>query len=198
MPREPMPRARSPPAPARRPDLDSVEDLAVPGATAQMRSEVTGRIVPGEVRALLVDECLDPDEDARRAEAALKRPGGCERGGKTLPLRRVEPFQGRDRLAGRFFERDLAAHRRLAIDQHRAAAALAGRGTAVLGRGDVELLAERRQQMRVSADLDLFPVEPELGHGLRLHHLRDDPRSGARAGFGFLRLPEPGRRISPV
>jgi hypothetical protein len=55
---------------------------------------------------------------------------------------------------------------RPSFDKNRAAAALAGRRTAVLGRDHSELFAKGGEEVRVgAADLDPLAVENECGHG---------------------------------
>ena len=61
----------------------------------------------------------------------------------------VDALERDDRLAGDLGQRLLAADDGLAVDEHGAAAALPRRRAAVLRRGDVELLAQRGQQVRV-------------------------------------------------
>ena len=53
--------------------LDGVEDLHVAGAAAEVGAEVAGRVVPGEVGALLVDSALARITMPGRAEPALQR-----------------------------------------------------------------------------------------------------------------------------
>ena len=119
-----------------------------------MRAEIAGGLVAGEPGALLVDERFHPHEDAGRTEATLQGTGGGKGGREALPLARVEPLQSRDRPSRHLLERDLAAHRRLAVDEHRAASALARGRAAVLGRGNGELLPQGGKEMRVFPDLD--------------------------------------------
>ena len=157
-----VPDAAGPDAPGRHGDrhlaacqkFHRVEDLAVTGATAQMRPEIAGGLVAGEPRALPVDERFHPHEDARRAETTLQGATGGKGGREALPLARVEPLQSRDRPSGHLLERDLAAHRRLAVYEHRAASALARGRAAVFGRGYGELLAQGGKKMRVVPHLD--------------------------------------------
>ena len=100
-----VPDATGPDAPARHgkrhlaasQNFHRVEDLAVTGATAQMRPEIAGGLVAGEPRALLVDERFDPHKDAGRAETALQGASGGKGGREALPLARVETLQSRDR-----------------------------------------------------------------------------------------------------
>ena len=99
--------------------------------------------------ALLVDLGLGPHDDAGDAEAALQPAAGGEGVGVALALVVVDALERDDRAAGHLGQRLLARHDGLAVDQHRAAPALARRRAAVLGRRDVELLAEGGEQVRV-------------------------------------------------
>ena len=79
-----------------------------------------------------------------------------------LALVGVDALERDDRPTGDLGQRLLARHDGLAVDQHGAAAALAGRRAAVLRRGDVELLAERGEQVgMVGPHGDLVAVERE-------------------------------------
>ena len=102
-----------------------------------------------ERRPLLVDLGLGAHDDAGDAETALQPAAGGEGVGERLALGLVDTLERDDRAAVDLVERLLARHDRLAVDQHRAAPALARRRAPVLGRGDVELLAERGQQVGV-------------------------------------------------
>ena len=76
----------------------------------------------------------------------------------------VDALERDDGLAGDLLEPQVAADDGLAVDHHRAAPALARRRAAVLGRRDVELLAQRGEQVRViAADRHRRAVERELG-----------------------------------
>ena len=130
--------------------FDRVEDLDVPGAPAEVRAEVGGHARPRERVTLLVDLRLGPHDDAGDAEAALQATACGEGIGERLPLGLVDALERDDRLAFDLVQVALACHGRLAVEQHRAAAALARWRAAVLGRGDVELLAERGEQVGVA------------------------------------------------
>ena len=79
-----------------------------------------------------------------------------------LTLLGRQPLERGDRGALDLRQREVAADDGLAVDQHRAAAALAGRRAAVLGRQDAELLPERGEQMGVLAgDRGLGAVQGE-------------------------------------
>ena len=129
--------------------LDRVEDLDVAGAAAEVGAEVGRHLLAGEVGALLVDLGLGPHHDAGDAEPALQPAARGEGVGEGLALGLVDTFERDDRLPGDLVEVVLARHDGLAVDQHRAAPALTRRRAAVLGRGDVEFLAQRREQVRM-------------------------------------------------
>ena len=104
--------------------LDGVEDLHIAGATAQMSTEMAGGVVAGGF--LVAAEQRDgAHHDAGRTEAALQSAVGGERVGHPLPLILVDTLERGDLGASRLFERGLARDARLAVDQHRAAPALA-------------------------------------------------------------------------
>ena len=158
--------------------LDGVEDLDVAGAPAQVGAEVRGHRRPVEVGALLVDLRLGAHDDARDAEPALQPAARGEGLGEPLALVGVDALQRDDLLAGDLLQAEVAADDRLAVDHHRAAAALARRRAAVLRRRDVELLAQRRQQVGVVAPhRDRRAVERELGARIALTVCQRSPRS---------------------
>ena len=152
--------------------LDGVEDLDVAGAPTQVGAEVRGHRPAVEVGALLVDLRLGPHDDAGDAEPALQPTAGGERIGEALPLVGVDALERHDLLAGDLLQPEVAADDGLAVDHHRAAAALARRRAAVLGRRDVELLAQRGQQVGVvtphghrrAVERELGRVARQLGH----------------------------------
>ena len=112
--------------------FDRVEDLHVPGATAQMGTEVRGHARLRQRRALLVDLGLGPHHDAGDAESALETTAGGERVGEALTLRFVDTLERDDRLALGLGDVVLTRHDRLAVDHHRATAALARRRATIL------------------------------------------------------------------
>ena len=135
----------------------------------------------GEVGALLVDLRLGADHDAGDAEAALQSAHRRERARVAVALVLGDAFEGHDRLARRPCQRHLARHHGLAVDEHRAATALTRRRAAVLRRRDVELFAQRRQQVRmVGAHPRLVAVDDErhhrVVHSVRSLSLIDDLR----------------------
>ena len=130
--------------------LDGVEHLDVAGAAAEVGAEVAGHVVPREVRALLVDLAPWPARRCRgcRSRTAARRRRRTRRRTAAAPRRR-SPSSVIDRAPLHLGQRRLARDHGLALDQHRAAAALTRRRAAVLGRGDVQLLPQRGQQVRV-------------------------------------------------
>ena len=145
--------------------LDGVEHFHVARATAQVCAEVAFHVLTLEAGALLVDLGLGPHHDAGDAVTALQTAAGGEGVGVRVALFGREALEGGHRTALDLGHGVGARDLDLAVDHHRAAAALTRRRAAVLGRGDVELLAERSEQMgMVGADADLPPVELE-GHG---------------------------------
>ena len=69
--------------------------------------------------------------------------------GEAVSLCGVDALEGDDRLARHLVEREVAADDGLAVDEHGAAPALPRGRAAILRRRDVELVAQRRQQVRV-------------------------------------------------
>ena len=134
---------------------------------ARARSRSTRRVLPLGLRG------RDPHEDPGRAEPALRAAGGHEPGREVVAHRAVEPVDGRHRPAVDARGRRDARDARFAVDQHRAAPALALRRAPVLHRDDAESLAQHREQRlaRDGVDLDLLTVARELhpmprsGHG---------------------------------
>jgi hypothetical protein len=154
-------------------ELDRVEDLDVTGAAAQVRAEVPGRGGSVEARPLLLEERRGAHQDPGCAESALQGAGGGERGGHAAALALVDPFERRDLGAFHPFQREVAAHDRLPVDQDRAAPTLTGRRTAVLRRQHAQLLAQCGEEMRVLVgDTHRCAVEDELGHETRFTGLQ--------------------------
>ena len=106
--------------------LDGVEDLHVAGATAQMSPKMAGGVVTGGF-LVAVEQGNGAHHDARCAEAALQCTVGGERVSHSLPLGFVDTLERGDLGAGCLLERGLARDARFAVDQHRAAPALARR-----------------------------------------------------------------------
>ncbi len=145
--------------------LHGIQDLHVAGAPAEVSTEVAGCLVPREGIALPVYECLGPHHDPGGAEPALEGAVRCEGVREAVPLGRFETLEGCDGGTLGLFHGRLAGHPCLSVEQHRAAAALARGRTAVLGRGDPELVAQGSQKVRVAGTrLDGGPVQDEGGH----------------------------------
>ena len=162
--------------------LDGVEDLDVPGAAAQVGSEVRGHRPPIERVALLVDLRLGAHHDPRDAEAALQTAARGEGGGIAVALGVVDSLERRDLATGDLVERLGAADDRLAVDEHRAAAALPRRRTPVLRRRDAELLAQGGEEVGVvAAHRHRYTVERELDAGaLDRRHALHSVKSASR------------------
>ena len=129
--------------------LDRVEHLHVAGASAQVGAEVAAHLVAPQIGPLLVDLGLGAHDDAGNAEAALQATAGRERVGEAPAFGLGDALEGDDRLARHLGDGLLAADDGLAVDVHGAAPALPTRRTPVLGRGEVEFVAQRRQQVGV-------------------------------------------------
>ena len=112
---------------AGRQQLDRLDDLGVAGAPTEVGAQPSLDRRSVEIAALLIDQCLGPNEDARCGEAALKRSFGGEGPGEAPPIVFVEPLEGHDLLAIGLLHRDQTRLDRLAIHQNRATAALSGR-----------------------------------------------------------------------
>src|SRR5688572_19875547 len=125
--------------------LDRLEDLLVAGAAAEISGD---RLLDALARwiRLVLEERLGGHQDTRGAVAAL---GGAEVGEGALQRMERRPVRqaldGFDRLALALEGQHQAGKPRLAVDQHRARAALAELA-AVLGAGQIEVLAQDFQQ----------------------------------------------------
>ena len=161
--------------------FDRVEHLHVPRAAAQVRAEVAGHVSALQVGALLVHLCLRPHHDARDAEAALQATACGERIRVARAFRLVDAFQRGDGAPGDLLHRVGARDLHLAVDHHRAAAALALWRATVLRRGDVELLAERGEQVWMfGSHRDRGAVEDELdSHALHFVKVGSGKRTRA-------------------
>ena len=105
---------------------------------------------------------MQADHDPRRAEAALARSRREERVRPRRPLRRVETGEGGDRPSRNAPGGRDAGDARLAVDEHRAAAALTLRTAAVLGGAEAEPVAEDlEQRTAVVGDVDGTTVDDE-------------------------------------
>src|SRR5581483_1305498 len=125
--------------------LDGREDLHVAGAAADVAGE--GGLDVGARRARFVlEQRMRGDEEARRAEAALRAVLLVEGGLDGREARgRAEALHGRDGGALHVRERQEARAARLPVDEDGAGAA-AALLAAGLGAGDPELLAKRGQE----------------------------------------------------
>ena len=117
------------------------------------------------------------------AEAALQAAAGRERVGVAVPLVGIDALQRRDGPPLDLRERLLAGDDGPAVDEDGAAAALARRRAAILGRRDVELLAQRGEQVRVvGAHGDRRAVDDEADRARSTAVMTDAPhRSGSSA-----------------
>ena len=107
--------------------FDSVKHLEVAGAPAEVRSEVTPKIVAGEVDSFLVDERFRSHDDARGTEPALSGAIRGERVGKAIPLCIRQPFESRDTGSLGLCDVQLARHAGLPVDEDRARTTLTRR-----------------------------------------------------------------------
>ena len=176
--------------------LDRFVDLHVPRAAAQIaRNRLLDPLAAG-VR-ILVEQRLRRHQDARRAIAALRAAQVGERGLQRVQRRPAgEAFDRLDGLALAFDRQHEAGEQRLSVHQHGARAALA-QFAAVLGAGQVEVLAQhleqrlvrREQQFRVLAvDAQCHPhvaLHADL-RLLRVCHLGLRYAAGARHPDGRL------------
>ena len=106
------------------------------------------------VDPVLSPECGEPDDDARRAEAALGGRRGVERVHEWSRTAASRPLERRHVASGDPEHRRHARDPRLAVHEHRAAAALALRGAPVLDVEATELVAKRVEKRSVAWDGD--------------------------------------------
>ena len=152
--------------------------------------------VRGECRAHrgLVDDGAstqrsEPNDDARRAEAALGGRRRVERGNQGVARCTIEAFEGGHLAARDPRNRGHAGDAGLAVDQDRAAAALALGCAPVLHVEATELVAERLEQGAVSLDDDGGAVEGEGGRrrsGSRCGQLNELPQPQVWVAVGFV------------
>src|SRR4051794_5176758 len=122
----------------------------------------------GQQRAIHITRALGPQggqaqDDARGAEAALAGTGGAEGIGPRLSLGVRQAVDGGDRPAGHPPGRRDAGDPRRAVDQHRAAPALALGTAPILRRARAEAVAKYLEKRGVLVlDGDLLAVEGEL------------------------------------
>jgi hypothetical protein len=101
----------------------------------------------------------------QRAEPTLQRAGGGEGVGVTVDLERVHALEGEHLGALGLVEPGDTGDARLAVDEHRAAAALTRRRATVLRGRDPALDAQRVEEVLVVVvDGDLVAVEGERRH----------------------------------
>ena len=121
---------------------DRVEDLRVAGAAAEVAGELLADLVVPRARHAL-EQRRGRDDEARRAEAALHRPRLDERLLDAVqPVLAAQPLDRRHLVAVRLRRQDEARAHELAVEQHRARAALALLAR-VLRAGQPERVAQR-------------------------------------------------------
>src|SRR5260370_21240102 len=141
--------------------LPSLEDRRVAGAPAQVSCQCLADVVARRSRIRL-EQRLGREQDAWRAVAALCRPELGER-----LLQRMEltpgghPFDRRDRAALDLDWEQEAAQRRLAVDEHRARAALA-QLAAMLGARELHVLAQNLEERLVHRQQQLAPLAVDI------------------------------------
>ena len=106
--------------------LNRVENFDVAGAPAEVCTKVRGHRLPSQRRAFLRNLVVRSHHDARDTEAALESTARCECISKLLALALRESFEGGDLAPLARVNRLLTCNHGLAIDEHRAAAALSG------------------------------------------------------------------------
>ena len=162
----------------RRPRLDRLHDVHVPGAPADVAADRGANLVVVG-RWVLLDQAFADEHHAGRAEAALQAVVLLER-----RLHRVEPCRGEQALDGRDLdavgldaEQRAGLHRR-AVVEHRAGAAARGIAPDV-GAGEAQVLAEHVHQQH--ARLDVEGVGGAVD-GDRDFHRRSSSRYSCRSG----------------
>jgi hypothetical protein len=174
--------------------LHRVDDLRVPGAATKVGAEPLGDLVAGR-RGIVVHQADRPGCESRNAKPALNPAARDESLRDLGPLLRVRPFQRGDRPPVDLPRLERAGQARLAVDPHRAATALGLRFAAVLGRDDVEVLAQHVEQAALSTDsvCHFAPVERE-GDRFQLVVLfaKHAEHPLARKGRMFSPYPHPG------
>src|SRR6185436_7960558 len=112
--------------------LDRVNYLDVAGTPAMMHAQHAIDLIVGWI-GTLVDEILRSNDDARRAEAALKPARGNETVGESFALELAEAFKRQHVFSRDILSRHRARDDSPAIHDHCAASALALRAAPVLG-----------------------------------------------------------------
>jgi hypothetical protein len=134
-------------------ELDGVDDLDVAGAPAQVPGECLGDL-GARRRGVLLEQVASLHDDARRAEPALRRARRGKRERERLSLVVVEALEREDRFAGELGRRLGARDARVAVHDHRAAAAVALGLATVLRREKAEMLPEDVEQRLVLGGFD--------------------------------------------
>ena len=176
-----------------------LDDLAVAGAAAEHAGErvSTSASVGCGLRA---QQRRRRHQHARRADAALRRAVREERACSADSLPLAQPFDGGDRAAFALAAGDEAGADRLAVEQHRAGAAIAG-VAADLGAGQAELVAQHGRQPRTAAR------RPTTGAPLTVKRSRRDAvmpppsrlRRSANASAAAQRARQDlARRVAPI
>lgn len=143
--------------------LNRVENFDVASASAQVRPEVWGHRLSSQRRAFLRNLVMRSHHNSRNTEAALESATRCECISKLLAIAFWESFEGGDLAPLACVNRLLTCHYGLAIDEHRAAAALPGGRASVFRRRDIEFVSQSREQMGVVAgDSRRLAVHREL------------------------------------
>ena len=174
---------------ARRECFDRVENLHVAGAATEVRPEMTGRFFALQRRTLLVDQGHGANDNSRRTKPALQRAARGEGLRISANLVRRHSLKRRDAASGGLGKRQGAGHLSLAVDHHRAAAALTLRRAAVFRRSHLQFLAQGSEKMWV-APRDRYrrsvygqgnAIDVEfVGHGSALRAVL----GGSEIGFG--------------
>ena len=134
---------------------DGVEDLGVAGAAAEVAGELLADDVVARVRDAL-EQRRGRDDEAGRAEAALHGARVDERLlDPVQPVLAAQPFDRPDLVPVGLRGQDEARADELAVEQHRARAALALLAR-VLRAGQAERVAQRRQQALAGPDVGLL------------------------------------------
>ncbi len=107
-------------------------------------------------------ERIQANDDAWRAETALATTRIAECSAPPLRARGIEPIDRRDGTTPGTAQRGDTRNSRLAVDEHRATAALALRATPVFHTGEAELIAQgAKQRVTRVFELNIFTVDGE-------------------------------------
>src|SRR5450759_4403146 len=157
---------------------NGADDLVVAGAPAKVAGEPVARLGFRRVR-IAVQQGLSRDQQARRAETALKR-----RMLEEFPLQRVEimaPRQALDRLDRVTFGLDRKQQARAdqsTVDHHAAGSAVA-RAASLFAAGQMELVTQHVQQSELRLAQKLGGLAVDGGRYVMLAHRRSPARSHA-------------------